>query len=226
MSYFVEVLAYLAGGALLSLTLFVATLTLSLPLGILLSYVNTSKWKPARFAVRSYVWIFRGTPLMLQLFFFLYGLPELGIRLDRMTVAVTTFALNYAAYFAEIVRAGIESIETDQSEAASVLGATKAEVFRYILLPQALMRQLPTIANEAVTLIKDTALVTVIAISDLLRQVKELVSRDFTITPFFAAALFYLGVSFLIGEIFRRLEKTSDAAGNASLQKEANASFE
>lgn len=213
MTYFVEVLAYLSGGALVSLSLFAATLTFSLPLGILLAYAGTARQRAVSGFVRGYVWIFRGTPLMLQLFFFLYGLPELGIRLDRMTVAVVAFALNYAAYFAEIIRAGIESIEKDQSEAASVLGATKAQVFWYVLLPQGLSRQLPTIANEAVTLIKDTALVTVIAISDLLRQVKELVSRDFTVTPFFAAALFYLAVSFLIGRLFRRLERSAASEG-------------
>jgi polar amino acid transport system permease protein len=209
MSYLVEVVRYLGSGALVSILLFATTLTLSLPLGIVIAYAGTSKHKALREFTRLYIWLFRGTPLMLQLFFFLYGLPELGVRLSRMTVATLTFALNYAAYFAEIVRAGIESIDKDQSEAAEVLGATKAQTFRHILLPQALTRQLPTIANEAVTLIKDTALVTVIAISDLLRQVKELVSRDFRITPFFVAAAFYLIVSYLIGFVFRRLEQSA-----------------
>jgi polar amino acid transport system permease protein len=209
MSYLVEVLRYLGSGALVSVTLFATTLTLSLPLGILIAYAGTSKKRILRGFTRTYIWLFRGTPLMLQLFFFLYGLPELGVRFSRMTVAILTFALNYAAYFAEIVRAGIESIDKDQSEAAEVLGASKAQTFRHILLPQALFRQLPTIANEAVTLIKDTALVTVIAISDLLRQVKELVSRDFRITPFFVAAVFYLFFSFVIGRVFRRMEESA-----------------
>jgi len=211
-----DIVASLWQGALVSLTLFTTTILGAVPLGIGIAAAGKSRRKWVVHAVRVYLWMFRGTPLMLQLFFFLYGLPELGIRLDRMMVAVLAFVVNYAAYFAEIVRAGMDSIDPEQSEAAAVLGATKGEIFRYIVLPQALRRQLPTIANEAVTLIKDTALVTVIAISDLLRQVKEIVSRDFTVTPFFVAAAFYLVVSFVIDRVFRRLEK-GDTQGLVSM---------
>jgi polar amino acid transport system permease protein len=147
---------------------------------------------------------------MLQLFFFMFGLPALGIRLDRLTVAYVGFGMNYAAYFIEIIRAGVESIPKDQEESAKVLGATSSQIYRRILTPQALRMQVPVFTNETITLIKDTALVSVIALSDLLRKVREVVSRDFTISPFFMAAIFYLTVSFLIAEILKRVEKQFD----------------
>ncbi len=144
---------------------------------------------------------------MLQLFFFMFGLPVFNIRLDRMMVAYVGFILNYAAYFVEIIRAGIESLPHDQEESGQVEGASQFQVFRYILLPQAIRKEIPTITNEVITLIKDTALVTVIALSELLRNMKEVVSRDFTIYPFFFAALFYLFFSYIIIRVFRFIEK-------------------
>ena len=151
---------------------------------------------------------------MLQLFFFMYALPMIGIRTDRMMVAFITFILNYAAYFTEILRAGIESLDKDQEESAAVMGATKAQTFRYVIIPQAIRRQIPTITNEVITLIKDTSLVTVIAITDLMRGVKEIVSRDFTLSPFLVAALFYLIFSYIIVKIFRRIEEKNDFMNN------------
>jgi len=163
-----------------------------------------------RWLIRGFTLLFRGTPLMLQLFFFMFGLPALGIRLDRLTVAYVGFGMNYAAYFIEIIRAGVESIPKDQEESAKVLGATNSQIYWRILTPQALRIQVPVFTNETITLIKDTALVSVIALSDLLRKVREVVSRDFTISPFFMAAIFYLTVSFLIAEILKRVEKQFD----------------
>lgn len=147
---------------------------------------------------------------MLQLFLFMYGLPAIGISVDRMMVAYIGFILNYAAYFTEIIRAGIESIPRDQYEASAVEGAHIGAIYRHIVLPQAIRKELPTITNEVITLIKDTALVTVIAISDILRNVKEIVSRDFTISPFVLAAIFYLLFSYIIVLVFRKLEKRFD----------------
>ena len=144
---------------------------------------------------------------MLQLFFFLFGLPAMGIAIDRYTVAVYGFAINYTAYFVEMIRAGLESIPIDQEESAFVMGASASYTFQKVLLPQALRSQLPVFANEWITLIKDTALVTVIAIPDLLRKVREVVSRDFTVTPFFIAAIFYLLFSYLIILGLKQIEK-------------------
>jgi polar amino acid transport system permease protein len=147
---------------------------------------------------------------MLQLFFFLFGLPALGIRVDRYWVAVIGFSINYTAYFIEIIRAGLEALPVDQEESAFILGANKRETFWYILMPQAMRIQMPVFANEWITLIKDTALVTVIAIPDLLRKVREVVSRDFTVTPFFLAAIFYLGMSYVIIVFLKHIEKRFD----------------
>jgi len=122
-------------------------------------------------------------------------------------VAVYGFAINYTAYFVEIIRAGLESIPIDQEESAFVIGASSTYTFQKVLLPQAMRSQLPVFANEWITLIKDTALVTVIAIPDLLRKVREVVSRDFTVTPFFIAAIFYLLFSYLIIIGLKQLEK-------------------
>lgn len=144
---------------------------------------------------------------MLQLFFFLFGLPAMGIAVDRYAVAVYGFAINYTAYFVEMIRAGLESIPIDQEESAFVMGASASYTFQKVLLPQALRSQLPVFANEWITLIKDTALVTVIAIPDLLRKVREVVSRDFTVTPFFIAGIFYLLFSYLIILGLKQIEK-------------------
>ena len=206
MNEYLDVILYLGKGALVSLQLFSVTLLFSFPLAIILMFL----YKNNRFlnkVIRFYTWLFRGTPLMLQLFFFMFGLPVFNIRLDRMMVAYVGFILNYAAYFVEIIRAGIESLPHDQEESGQVEGASQFQVFRFILLPQAIRKEIPTITNEVITLIKDTALVTVIALSELLRNMKEVVSRDFTIYPFFFAAMFYLFFSYIIIRVFRFIEK-------------------
>ena len=143
---------------------------------------------------------------MLQLFFFMFGLPALGIAVDRYWVALLGFAINYTAYFIEIIRAGLEAIPQDQEESAMIMGATKLVTFQKILMPQAIRTQLPVFTNESITLIKDTALVTVIAISDLSRKAREVVSRDFTVSPFILAAGFYLLFSFILIRLFKFVE--------------------
>jgi polar amino acid transport system permease protein len=137
-------------------------------------------------------------------------LPSFGIYVDRMTVAFITFILNYTAYFIEILRAGIEAIPKEQFESASVEGAHAINIYQKIILPQAIRKELPTITNEIITLIKDTSLVTVIAISDLMRGVKEIVSRDFTLSPFALAAIFYLVISYLIITLMKFIENKID----------------
>jgi polar amino acid transport system permease protein len=209
MKYLLEVSEYLLSGASVSLRVFLVTLALSLPIGILLAILNRINPFFKRI-ISFYTWFFRGTPLMLQLFFFMYGLPAIGIPVDRMMVAYIGFSINYSAYFTEIVRSGIESIPKDQFESARVMGCKTMTMYRYVIMPQALRNVTPVITNEVITLIKDTALVTVIAISDIMRNVKEIVSRDFTISPFILASIFYLFISFIIVQVFRRIEKKYD----------------
>lgn len=207
--YLLEILQYLTKGAIVSLSVFFVTIAFSFPFGVLLS-LGLRKNKFFKKIINIYTWFFRGTPLMLQLFLFMYGLPAIGISVDRMMVAFIAFTINYSAYFVEIIRAGMESLPKDQYESAEVMGASSFQTYRFVILPQAIRIQFPVIANEIITLIKDTALVTVIAVSDLMRNVKEIVSRDFTISPFIVASLFYLLISFFIVKIFRQLEKKFD----------------
>lgn len=206
MSYFKEVINYLLSGMLLSTNIFIVTLIFSVILSLLIISIYRTN-VIVKYFIKIYTWLFRGTPLMLQLFFFMYGLPYIGIYPDRIVVAYITFALNYSAYFVEILRAGIESIPKDQEQSAKIMGTSKFRTYSKVILPQAIRRQLPIISSEIINLIKDTSLVTVIALSDIMRQVKEIVSRDFTITPFFVAAAFYIVFSFGIVSLFNRLEK-------------------
>lgn len=214
MSYLIDTITYLLSGISVSLRIFFITLIFAFPLGLILSMV----YRTNRFLnklISLYTWLFRGTPLMLQLFFFMYGLPALGIPVDRMMVAYIAFIINYAAYFTEVIRAGIESLPKDQYESGSIMGASNVQIYRHIIMPQAVRYQMPVLTNEVITLIKDTALVTVIAISDVMRNVKEIVSRDFTISPFVLAAIFYLLMSYLIIQVARRIEKKYDFIENA-----------
>ncbi len=216
MAYILETIQYLLKGASVSTLIFVVTLAFSFPLSVILSIVYRKNLIFKKI-VAFYTWLFRGTPLMLQLFFFMYVLPAIRIPTDRMMVAYITFILNYAAYFTEILRAGIESIDKDQEESAAVLGANKRQTFRFVILPQAIRKEIPTITNEVITLIKDTSLVTVIAISDLMRNVKEVVSRDFTLSPFVLAAIFYLIFSFIIVKVFKAIEIKYDFMDSYSI---------
>ena len=209
LNYWLETTRYLLDGAWYSLQLFFLTLIIATPVSFVLAGVYRFV-RVLRPVINAYTWVFRGTPLMLQLFFFLFGLPAMGIAVDRYWVAVIGFAINYTAYFVEIIRAGLEALPIDQEESAFIMGASVPYTFEKILMPQALRSQLPVFANEWITLIKDTALVTVIAIPDLLRKVREVVSRDFTISPFFIAAIFYLFFSYIIILGLKQLEKRFD----------------
>ena len=210
MDYILSLLPPLAQGSLVTLKLFAITLVLALPLGLGLALVRLSRWSALRSAVSGFIWLMRGTPLMLQLLFVYYALPfvpYVGIRLPDFPAAVVAFALNYAAYFAEIFRAGIQSIDRGQYEGAKALGLSYPQTLRRIVLPQMLRRSLPPLANETITLVKDTSLIYVLALNDLLRAARGFVQRDFTITPFVVAAAFYLLMTLLLTWIFQRLEK-------------------
>ncbi len=210
MDYILSLLPPLAEGSLVTLKLFVITLVLALPLGLGLALVRLSRWAALRHAVSSFIWLMRGTPLMLQLLFVYYALPfvpYVGIRLPDFPAAVVAFALNYAAYFAEIFRAGIQSIDRGQYEGAKALGMSYPQTMRRIVMPQVLRRTLPPLANETITLVKDTSLIYVLALNDLLRAARGIVQRDFTITPFIVAAAFYLLMTLVLTWAFQRLER-------------------
>lgn len=197
-------------GAAVTLQMFFITLVLSLPLGLLLALARLSKYKPVSFLVEIYIWLMRGTPLMLQLLFVYYALPLIpyvGIRLPDFPAAVVAFVLNYAAYFAEIFRAGIQSIERGQYEAGKALGMNYVQTMKRIILPQMIKRVLPPVSNETITLVKDTSLIYVLAMNDLLRTARTIVQRDFDMTPFFIAAVFYLAMTLALTWIFNKLEQ-------------------
>ncbi|MBK6866980.1 MAG: amino acid ABC transporter permease [Burkholderiales bacterium] len=210
MDYILSLLPPLAEGSLVTLKLFAITLALALPLGLALALARLSRWAALRHAVSSFIWLMRGTPLMLQLLFVYYALPfvpYVGIRLPDFPAAVVAFVLNYAAYFAEIFRAGIQSIDRGQYEGAKALGMNYAQTMRRIVMPQVLRRTLPPLANETITLVKDTSLIYVLALNDLLRAARGIVQRDFTITPFVVAAAFYLLMTLVLTWAFQRLER-------------------
>lgn len=209
MEYAFGILPYILSGAEVSLTVYVITFIFSIPLGIICAVAKLSKIAPLRWIMNFYTWIMRGTPLMLQLFFVYYGLPLIpgGVKFTPMEAAGLTFVINYAAYFTEIFRGGICSIEQGQYEAAKALGMSYAQTMRRIILPQAIKNVLPPMGNEAINLIKDTALCYVISMADIMKNAKVCVSRDFSITGFALAAFLYLAITFIIINIFRMIER-------------------
>ena len=195
-------------GTLMTLRIFFSTLVFALPLGLLVSLGRMSKIKIINWPVRLFILIMRGTPLMLQLLFVFYGLkPLFGIQLDRVIAAQVAFALNYAAYFAEIYRGGIESIPDGQYEAAKVLGFNNKQTYFRIILPQVVKRIIPPMGNEFITLVKDTSLAQVIAVVELLKVTNNWVSSAVSMVPFVIAAVFYLVMNGVVTRCFTIAEK-------------------
>ena len=210
MDYIISIIPQMLLGTVDTLRLFFITIVLAIPLGILLAFCRISSFKLLRNVVAAYVYVLRGTPLMLQLLFVYFGLPfipVIGIRLDDFPAAVLAFVLNYAAYFCEIFRAGLQAIPKGQFEAAKTLGMNYAQTMRRIILPQVFKIILPPVSNETITLVKDTSLIYVLAMNDLLRTTRNLVQRDFNIMPFVVAAVFYLVMSMILTYGFNKLEK-------------------
>lgn len=206
--YFVQVAVNISGGLNVTLGLFGFTILLSIPLGLLVSLGAMSSFKPLSWLVKGYIWILRGTPLLLQLMFVYFGLPMLfQINIDNFTAAVIAFVLNYAAYFAEIFRAGIQSIDKGQFEAAKALGLSGVQTMCKIIIPQTVSRILPPVGNEAITLVKDTSLVSIIALSDIMRQTYNIVMRETNVAAFIVPAVFYLIMTFILTKLFDFLEK-------------------
>ncbi len=212
---FVETAAYigiilpaLLRGTLVMVQLFCWTLLLSLPLGLPIALGSNMKFWPVRIFCRFYVFVFRGTPLLLQLYFFYFFLPiAFGVRMEELTTAVVTFVLNYAAYFAEIYRGGINGIDRGQYEAAKALGISKTQTMLGIILPQTMRIILPPVSNEAIVLVKDTALASVITLGELMKASRGAVNRDVDATAYVVAAVIYLMFTFLLTVISNKLEK-------------------
>jgi polar amino acid transport system permease protein len=207
----INLLQQLFNGSLTSIQLFFYTLLIALPLGLVVALGRMSQKPWVRGPIKFYILAMRGTPLLLQIIFVYFApsfmLPEgLRLNLDRFGAAIIAFSLNYAAYFAEIYRGGIESIPPGQYEAAAILGFTKAQTFLRIILPQVIKRILPPISNEVITLVKDTALVQVLGISELFRVAKNEAARIFSTTPLFIAGLFYLTMNWLVTKVFHLVE--------------------
>ena len=208
MDKIMEFMPFMLEGSIVTIELFVLTLVLSLPLGLPVALGSNSRIKPLSFICKVYVWIFRGTPLLLQLFFFYFFFPlVLNVQLDVFFTVVLTYLLNYAAYFAEIYRGGINSIDRGQYEAAHALGLTKRQTMIDIVLPQTMKAILPPVVNEAITLVKDTALASTLPVIELMKATNSAVNRMTDMTPFFFAAIIYLIMTFVLTIIAGRLEK-------------------
>lgn len=206
-----QIMKQLAGGMGTSIEIFTVTLLVSLPLGLLISFGRMSKNPVLRAAVKFYISIMRGTPLMLQLMVVYFGPYYLfGIRVGngyRLWAAFIGFAVNYAAYFAEIYRSGIQSMPTGQYEAAKLLGYTKYQTFFRIIFPQVVKRILPSITNEVITLVKDTSLAFTISVMEMFTVAKALASSQVSMVPFVAAGLFYYIFNLLVASFMEYAEK-------------------
>jgi len=222
---FLEVTSFLADGFLISLLIFGVTLLLGAPLGLPIAFGSMSKIKPIKFIFKVFVWVVRGIPLMLQIFiiyyipgllfnyqlfgqvdrFFLveYGIMDAG----RILAVLIAFIINYACYFSEIYRGGIESISRGQYEAGIVLGMTKSQIFRKIILKQVVQRIVPPMSNEIITLIKDTALANCIMVCEIIKQAKELAATKAMIWPLFYTGVFYLLFVGILTIVLGRAEK-------------------
>lgn len=192
--------------------LYICTALFSVPLGIAGALAYTGENKIIKGFLSIYTWIFRGTPLMLQLLIMYYGLPLINfggykITLGPYQAAIITYIINYAAYLTEIIRSGLESIDKGQHEAAKVLGYTYWQKIIYIILPQALRRVLPSLGNEAITLIKDTSLIYVLAVTEVMKRTKELANVYYNIIPYICAVIIYLVLSLLVDRLFKNIEK-------------------
>ena len=205
------ILLQLGEGMIVSVEIFLLTLLFSLPLGLVVAFGRMSKNFLIRTVTKVYISIMRGTPLMLQLLV-VYFAPSLLFKLQigpgyRFIAVILAFSINYAAYFAEIYRSGIESIPKGQYEAANVLGYTKAQTFRLIILPQVIKRILPSVTNEVITLVKDTALAFAIAYQEMFTIGKQIAASETSFMPFVIAGVFYYISNFVVAFIMEGFEK-------------------
>lgn len=212
MEKFWPVTLCLLGGFGETLKIFALTLLFAIPLGLIVCFGSMSRFSPLRYLIKGVVWIIRGTPLMLQLIVVFYG-PGLIFGLpamSRFTAVILAFSINYACYFSEIYRGGIESIPVGQYEAGQVLGMTKNQIFFRIVLMQVVKRIIPSMGNEIITLVKDTSLARVIAVYEIMWMGQAYIKSDGLIWPMFYTGAFYLIFSGLLTVLFQRIEKKLD----------------
>ena len=202
-----KLIGQLLSGSIISLEVFFLTLIMSLPLGFLVALGRMSKVKVVRVLVDTYIQIMRGTPLLLQLLFFYFApFYIFNASLPRFASAILAFVLNYAAYFGEIYRSGLQALDVGQKEAAKVLGFSKSYTIFHIVLPQVVKNVLPSVGNEVVTLVKDTALASTIGVVELFRLAQTASSREFSTMPIFIAGVFYFIMNYLVSRVFDILE--------------------
>ena len=209
MSLFIKMLPSLFEGSITTLKVFFITLIVSLPLSFILAFINNRENRIINTIFWAYIYIERGTPLLLQLMFVYFGLPYLGITLSRDAAIYAAFILNYSAYFMEILRGGINAIDDGQFKAAKVLGLSQSFTFLQITLPQCIRNSLPSIGNEVLALVKDTSLITILGASELLKAGRSAVNVYATATPFIFVAIFYLLMTFVITKVMNYAEKRS-----------------
>ena len=205
---FLKLVLAMQDGFANTLTIFFLTLIFSIPLGMVIALLRMSKRRIISIPVSLYILVMRGTPLMLQIFAIYFAIPMLFHQnLDRMAATILAFSINYAAYFAEIFRGGIMSIPIGQYEASQVLGMTKMQTFFHVVLPQVIKRVLLPVSNEVITLVKDTSLANIIAVSELFRAAKNEASRTASVEPLFVAGLFYLLMNGVVTLVFSHLTR-------------------
>ena len=189
--------------------IFAATLLFALPLGLIISFGSMSRVAPIRWLTKTFVWIIRGTPLMLQVMvvFYVPGLVWNVSLLSRMGAVVAAFIINYSAYFSEIYRSGIESVPRGQYEAGLVLGMTKSQIFFKITLIQVIKRIVPPMSNEIITLVKDTSLARIVAVREIIMEAESFISVKGLIWPLFYSSVFYLAINGMLTLLFGYIER-------------------
>lgn len=203
-----QLMPQLLEGLIMTLKVFVFTLMLSIPLGIIISLGRISKVKVIKTITGTYVLIMRGTPLLLQIIFIFFGLPIIGINIKyRLLAAVVAFVLNYTAYFAEIFRGGILSIDKGQYEGAAVLGLSSRDTFLRIILPQAFKRILPPVANEIITLVKDTSLIYAVGLDELLKVGRIAANKLSSLLPLVVVGVIYLMLIAIFTKVLSKVEE-------------------
>lgn len=211
-NYIITTFARVGAGITTTLKLFFITLVVALPLGFAITMLMRSRLAPLRWLAKAYVFLLRSTPLVLQLLFIYFGLPLLPVIgefcvLDRLTATFIGFVLNYAAYFAEIFRGGLLSVNQGQYEAAKVLGLSRSQTITRIVIPQMLRVAMPSVSNETITLVKDTSLMFTLAVPEVLQFAKSAVSSTGKTFPFVVAGIIYLTMNVVITWILGRIEK-------------------
>ncbi|MBU5311284.1 amino acid ABC transporter permease [Tissierella carlieri] len=206
MDYILSIIPFILSGFKTTLWVFAITALFSIPLGVIVCLLRLSKIKIIQFIIQGYILVMRGTPLLLQIIFVFFGLPIIGVVLNREIAVSIAFILNYAAYFAEIFRGGVNSIDIGQFEASKVLKLSKKTTYLGIIIPQVFKVVLPSLSNELITLVKDTSLVYVLGLGDILRAAKTLSNKDASLIPIFLAGGIYLIFIGVLTYVLRNIE--------------------